>query len=105
MPNAFKVGSIAGIPIQIHYTWPFAFFLIAWSLAEGFFPTSYPRWTPATYWIVGVIAALGLFLSVLTHEFSHSLVAKARGLGVHSITLFIFGGVSNLEEEAAGPKD
>jgi Zn-dependent protease/CBS domain-containing protein len=54
---------------------------------------------------VGAIAAVGLFASVLLHELSHSFVALARGLGVHSITLFIFGGVSNVKGEAEEPKD
>jgi Zn-dependent protease/CBS domain-containing protein len=73
--------------------------LLSWSLAVGWFPTLYPGWTRATYWLVGIIAALLLFVSVLAHELAHSLVARARGLPVTSITLFIFGGVSNLERE------
>jgi Zn-dependent protease/predicted transcriptional regulator len=52
-----------------------------------------------------IVAALALFASVLVHELSHSFVALARGHGVHSITLFIFGGVSNLKSEAEDPKD
>jgi Zn-dependent protease/CBS domain-containing protein len=105
MSNTLRLGSIAGIPIQVHYTWLFAFFVIAWSLAGGFFPSAYRGWAPSTYWIAGIIAALGLFASVVLHELSHSLVARARGLRVHSITLFIFGGVSSLADEAASPKD
>lgn len=99
MKNSLKIGRIAGIDIGIHYTWIFAFILIAWSLAQGFFPASRPGETAGTYWTMGIVASIMLFVSVLLHEIAHSLVAKSRGLGVSSITLFIFGGVSNLQEE------
>jgi Zn-dependent protease/CBS domain-containing protein len=98
--NSIRLGRVAGIDVGIHYTWVFAFALIAWSLAAGFFPSSAPGASTATYWLLGIAAALGLFASVLIHEFSHSLVALARGLRVHSITLFIFGGVSSIAGEA-----
>ena len=96
MDSSFKLGRVAGIEVGIHYTWLVAFVLVSWSLAQGFFPTSYPGWSPATYWLVGIFSALALFASVLIHELSHSFVARARGEVVDSITLFIFGGVSNL---------
>jgi len=99
MRSSFKIGRIAGIDIGIHYTWILAFVLIAWSLAEGFFRPNVPGQTTALYWILGVLASLLLFVSVLLHELAHSLVAKSRGLNVSSISLFIFGGVSNLQEE------
>ncbi len=99
MKSSFKLGRIAGIDIGIHYTWIFVFVLIAWSLAVGFFPTSVQGKTTTVYWILGVLASLLLFASVLLHELAHSLIAKSRGLNVASITLFIFGGVSNLQEE------
>ncbi len=105
MESSFKLGRIAGVEIGIHYTWLFAFALIAWSLAGGYFPANYPGWGATTYWVVGVLAALALFASVLVHELSHSFVALARGHGVHGITLFLFGGVSNLTTEAEDPRD
>jgi len=103
MKSSFRLVRIAGIDIGIHYTWIFIFILITWSLAQGFFPQSYPGWNTATYWTTGVVASLVLFVSVLLHELAHSLVAQARGMSVSSITLFIFGGVSNLEEEPKKP--
>ncbi|HLI27252.1 MAG TPA: site-2 protease family protein [Chloroflexota bacterium] len=105
MHSSIQLGRIAGIPVGIHYTWLVAFALVAWSLAAGFFPLNYPGWAPLAYWVTGVVAALGLFGCVLLHELSHSLVARARGHGVHSITLFIFGGVSNIAEESENPAD
>ncbi|MDP2730535.1 MAG: site-2 protease family protein [Dehalococcoidales bacterium] len=104
MKSSVRLFRIAEIDIGIHYTWIFIFLLISLSLAQGFFPRQYPGWDTVTYWITGVIAALALFVSVLLHELAHSLVARARGMSVNSITLFIFGGVSNLEEEPEKPK-
>jgi Zn-dependent protease len=103
--GSLRLGRIAGIEVSIHYTWLFAFVLVTWSLAQGFFPAMFPGFAPSTYWLLGALAALGLFGSVLFHELSHSLVARARGLSVQGITLFIFGGVSNLGGEARAPGD
>lgn len=104
MKGAIRLGSIRGIEIGIHYNWLLIFLLVAWSLAMGYFPQTYPGWDRLTYWITGVIASLLLFVSVLLHELAHSFVAQARGLPVRSITLFIFGGVSNIVREAEKPR-
>ncbi len=99
MKSSLRLFRIAGIDIGIHYTWILIFILLSWSLAQVFFPQLYQGWDTVTYWITGLVAALLLFASVLVHELAHSLVAQARGMTVRSITLFIFGGVSNLEDE------
>ncbi len=104
MKGAIRLGSIRGIEIGVHYNWLLIFFLVAWSLAMGYFPQSYLGWTQLAYWITGVIASILLFVSVLLHELAHSFVAQARGLPVRSITLFIFGGVSNIVREAENPR-
>jgi Zn-dependent protease/CBS domain-containing protein len=68
-----------------------------------YFPAGYPGWSTAMYWITGIGGALLIFVSVLLHELAHSLMANARGIPVHSITLFILGGASNLDEEPQKP--
>ena len=103
MPGSLRLGRIAGIDISVHVSWLIILVLLTWSLATGWFPRLYPGWPTATYWIVGLISAVLLFVSVLLHELAHSLVARGRGLPVKNITLFIFGGVSNLEQEPASP--
>ena len=105
MDGGLKLGRVLGIPFAVHHTWLIAFGLVAWSLAVGFFPSSYPGWSPAAYWLAGALAALLLFVSVLVHEVAHALVARARGLRVRGITLFVFGGVSAIEGEAERPLD
>jgi len=102
MKASFKLFRIAGIDIGIHYTWLFIFAFFSWTLAQTYFPAYY-TWSATAYWITGVIASLLIFVSVLLHELAHSLVANARGIPVHSITLFILGGVSNMEEEPQKP--
>src|SRR4029078_9628193 len=79
--------------------------IIPGALAAAYFPCECRGWSRPTYWIVGGAAALLLFISVLLHELCHSIVAQARGLTVKSITLFIFGGVSNIASESEDPQD
>ena len=99
MPGSLRIGKIAGIDISIHVSWLIILVLLTWSLATGWFAAFYPGWSSLTYWVVSLLAALLLFVSVLLHELAHSLVARRRGLPVKNITLFIFGGVSNIEQE------
>jgi Zn-dependent protease/CBS domain-containing protein len=68
-----------------------------------YFPAGYPDWSTAMYWITGIGGALLIFVSVLLHELAHSMMANARGIPVRSITLFILGGASNLDEEPQKP--
>lgn len=98
MKGSFRIARIAGIDIGVHYTWLLIFFLIAWSLAVGG-AQLFNQGSTALYWVAGALAAILLFICVLIHELAHSLVAQSRGLPVKSITLFIFGGVSNIEKE------
>jgi Zn-dependent protease len=97
--NSIRIARIGGISINIHISWILIFILVTWTLAAGYFPQNYPHWSRPLSWSVGVITSILFFVSVLLHELAHSFVARARGLPVHDITLFIFGGVSQLEEE------
>jgi len=103
MPGSLRIGKIFGIDIYIHISWVIIIVLLTWSLAVGWFPVLYHGFSAITYWILGFIAAILLFVSVLLHELAHSVVARARGLPVKNITLFIFGGVSNIEKEPGSP--
>lgn len=99
--NSIRLFTIRGIEVGVHYSWLIIFFLVTWSLSEFVFPeTQLAGRSQIEYWILGAITALLLFASVLIHELAHSFVARARGLNARSITLFIFGGVSNLSGEA-----
>jgi Zn-dependent protease/predicted transcriptional regulator len=99
MGATIRLFKIAGIPIYVHTSWFAIYALIVWTLATGYFPGVIPGIDAPTAWALGSIGALLLFVSVLLHELSHSIVAKAHGLTVRGITLHLFGGVSQLENE------
>ncbi len=103
--SSVRIATIRGIEIGVHYSWVLVFVVVAWTLAVGFFPFEYPGLGAGTYWAMGFAASLLLFVSVLIHELAHSFVAQARGLQVGGITLFIFGGVSNISSEPSSAKD
>ena len=100
MSGTIVIFRVFGIPIRVHFSWVFIFALISWSLKNSFLPDQYPGWSESAYWIVGIISSLMLFVSVLIHELSHSIVALYRKHPVRSITLFFLGGVSEIEEES-----
>ncbi len=101
--RSHKIFRIFDIDVKLHYSWWFIFALLAWSLATHYFPQQLPNLPLSTHWAVGIVAALFLFISVLLHELSHSLVAKAKNIKVESITLFFFGGVAGITKEDMKP--
>lgn len=97
--SSFTVARIGGIAIEINPSWLLIVGVLAWSLSDGVFPDMYEGWSTATYWIVGSLSALLLFVTVLVHEMAHAVVAIKRGIPVPKITLFIFGGVSHMSKQ------
>jgi Zn-dependent protease/CBS domain-containing protein len=100
--NGFRIGKIFNINIHIDWSWLLIFGLVTWSLASSFSQV-HADWTPPMRWGMALLAALLFFLSVVAHELAHSLVARAQGVPVRNITLFMFGGVSNIQKEPASP--
>ncbi len=96
--------TLFGFEVGIDFTWFLLAILLAWSLAEGLFPYYYQGHSTGTYWWMGAAGALGLFLSIVFHEFWHSVIARHFGLPMKGITLFIFGGVSEMEDEPPNAK-
>jgi Zn-dependent protease/predicted transcriptional regulator len=101
--DAWQIGRLFGIPLRVHVSWLLIFGLVSWSLAVGYFPALVPDLPVWSYWLTAVAAAAMLFVSVILHELGHSLVARRRGIGISSITLFVFGGVSQMKEEPRDP--
>jgi Zn-dependent protease len=102
MKKGFRIGKIFGIEIHIDWSWLLIFALISWSLAASF-GQNHADWSLGLQWGVAVLAALLFFGSVLAHELAHAVVARARGVPVRNITLFLFGGVSNIQREPKSP--
>ena len=95
---------LLGFQVNIDLSWLILAVLITWSLAKGLFPHYFAGFSDETYWWMGVAGALGLFISIIFHEFCHSLVARQFGLPMRGITLFIFGGVAEMESEPQSAK-
>jgi len=96
--------SLLGFQVRIDLSWVIIAVLVAWSLSTGLFPFLYEGLSKGTYLIMGLIGALGLFLSIIVHEFSHSLVARKYGIPMKGITLFIFGGMAEMSDEPPSPR-
>jgi len=104
MNGTFRVGNLFGIPFYVNASWFLVLGLVTWQYGgalAGLFPTL----GPVAPWLLGLFAALLLFASVLAHELGHSWVAIKQGIGVKSISLFLFGGLANLERESKTPAE
>jgi Zn-dependent protease/CBS domain-containing protein len=102
MQSGWRVGSLFGIPFFIDPSWIGVLLLVA--LPTGLrWQADFPQWGMALAYGMGVVMALLLFSSVVLHELGHSLVAKAQGIKVNSITLFLFGGIASIEQESKTP--
>lgn len=88
-----------GFRVALDASWFVVALLVTWSLAASFFPAQYPDLGSTLYWAMGVLGALGLFASIVVHELGHSLVARRHGVEMRGITLFIFGGVAEMDTE------
>lgn len=104
MGTRIELFKLFGFPVRIDISWFFLALLITWSLAVGFFPFVYQDLPTSIYWLMGVAGALGLFVSIIVHEFCHSIVARHFGLPMGGITLFIFGGIAEMEDEPPSPR-
>jgi Zn-dependent protease/predicted transcriptional regulator len=101
--RSIELFKLFGFSVRIDASWILIAILIVWSLASGFFPHYYPGFSTGMYWSMGLLGALGLFVSIILHEFAHSWVARRRGMNMRGITLFVFGGVAHMDEEPPSP--
>src|SRR5918994_957902 len=102
--NYFQLGKVRGINIFVSWSWLLIFALVSWSLSITF-GQIHPDWSIPMRWGMAILAAFLFFISVLAHELAHSLAALARGVPVFNITLFMFGGVSNMQKEPSSPSE
>lgn len=104
MGRGWRLGRLWGVEIRLDWGLLVVFWLLTFNLGAGVLPQWHPDWRPALTWTVAIVASVLFFASILAHELSHAIVGRAQGIRVDSITLFIFGGVANLESEPASPR-
>jgi Zn-dependent protease/CBS domain-containing protein len=103
--GGIPIGRLFGVSLRLHYSWFLIFALVTWALSASYFPATQPTWSSGTRIAAGVLTSLLFFGSVLAHELTHSIVAIREGIPVQSITLFVFGGVSQIAGEPKQAKD
>lgn len=103
MKSQIKIGTVFGVELGLHYSWLVIALLITFSLAAQFHAQN-RDWSETEVWTISIITGVLFFACLLAHELSHAVVAKARGLPIHKITLFMLGGVAQIEKEASDAK-
>ena len=103
LTSGILIARVRGIAIRVHWSWALIFALVTWNMQSSVLPDLVPGWSPGERWLGGLAAAGVFFLSVLLHELSHAFVALHYEMRVISITLFVFGGVSNIDGEMRTP--
>lgn len=103
MGEEFRLGTVAGFPVRVHWSVLVILWLFTWSLAAAL-PGTVPGHSTAAYWVAGAIGALVLLASLLAHELAHAVIARRAGIEVSGVTLWLFGGISYLGREAETPE-
>jgi Zn-dependent protease len=96
--RAFRIGRAFDIELRVDWSWVFIFVLLTWNLVAAF-GKWHPDWPPREALMMAAAASVLFFSCILLHELAHAIAARRYGLRVRSITLFLFGGVSNIEHE------
>ena len=99
LESSIPLGRVLGIRVGVHYTWFIIFALVSFTLSRHFHEL-HPDWGVGTIWLTALATALLFFASILLHELGDSVVAIRRGIPVHSITLFIFGGMAQTKKDS-----
>lgn len=102
MKAQIKLGTVFGVELGLHYSWFIIALLIMFSLVTQFHAVN-RDWSEPVIWSSAILTSILFFAGLFAHELSHAMVAKARGLPIHNITLFLLGGMAQMEEDAHDP--
>ena len=103
MKQSIRLGRVGGVPVGVHWSVAVIFGVVTLGARHRGVPRRLRPGTPSAYWVAAVVAATLFFVSLLAHEGSHAVVARRHGVGVRSITLWLFGGVAQLDGDANSP--
>ncbi len=105
LTGAWKLATVFGIDIRLHFSVVFILLLIISSLGTGLLPEWHPEWTALTTWSAATLSGVLFMMSLLAHELSHALTGRSRGIETKGITLFLFGGLAEMGKDADRPQD
>jgi len=97
-----RLGSLLGIPLWIHASWVLVLGLAVWASTNAF-AEALPRLPLAERLAMASATGIAFFGCLAVHEVAHALVARRFGVRVHGITLFLLGGVAEIEGEIPSP--
>lgn len=98
-----RLFRLFGVDVHVDFSWLILVALVVWTMGRVFFAPQYAE-APRLLWSLAVAASLLLFISILFHELSHAITSNRLGLRVDRITLFLFGGVAEIDEEPKEPR-
>src|SRR5262245_3005882 len=99
-----RLGKVAGIRLEADWSVLFIFGLVVVNLGGVALRAWHPDWSPVVVWLTALVAGLCFLGSILVHELAHAIVGRAYGVPVRRITLFVFGGVTDIEREPPSPR-
>lgn len=103
MKQSLRLGTISGIPVGIHWGMLLIAGLYLFTLGGQILPAAVPAAATGAHWLVAAAGVALFFGSILAHELGHSLVAQREGIRVRAITLWLLGGVAEIERDATTP--
>lgn len=101
--TGYRLGRILGIEVHVHASWLIIGALVLWTLAATALPADYPQLSAGLRLVMALVITTLFFVSLLAHELAHSVVAMARGIPVHRITFFLFGGMAQTSRDSRSP--
>lgn len=101
--TGYRLGRILGIEVHVHASWLIIGALVLWTLAASALPADYPQLSAGLRLVMALVITALFFVSLLAHELAHSVVAMARGIPVHRITFFLFGGMAQTSRDSRSP--
>lgn len=102
--RGLPLGRWRGVPVRAHWSVLIVLGLFAWLLAELELPAMLPGQARTAYWITGVISAPVFFATLFAHELAHAVTSRHYGMRVERITLWMLGGMTELDGEPPSPK-
>jgi Zn-dependent protease/CBS domain-containing protein len=101
--SRLRLLRVRGIDINVDLSWLIVLGLLSWTMASNLreedVQAHVAMLDTSAYWLLGLVTALAFFVCIVLHELGHALVAQQVDIPMRGITLFLFGGVAEMEDE------